>query len=261
MSGATPQADAGSVFPLIEFRRYIIADGERETFARHFDAYFPESFQQAGAIAYGQFLERDRSDRYTWIRGFRDSASRATANAAFYGGAVWAEHRDAMNRRMLDHTDVRLLQPVSAAHALPLLPAVDPCSEPHGARGVVVAAMCAATAGAVDELAAHLQPMFERACDDGIRAAGLLSTFDGPNSFAPLPVREDGPFLLWLGIAADAAMAQRCIAAFAEPAQHALQAGLLREPMELPQLQPTSRSRLRWRDVDGCQSASGSPSV
>ena len=45
-------------FQVIEFRRYTIRDGEREHFAQYFESYFPEAFQQLGAVAVGQFLER-----------------------------------------------------------------------------------------------------------------------------------------------------------------------------------------------------------
>jgi hypothetical protein len=41
-------------FQVIEFRRYTIRDGEREHFAQYFESYFPEAFQQLGAVAVGQ---------------------------------------------------------------------------------------------------------------------------------------------------------------------------------------------------------------
>ena len=45
-------------FQVIEFRRYTIKEGEREHFAEYFESYFPEAFQQMGAIVFGQFFER-----------------------------------------------------------------------------------------------------------------------------------------------------------------------------------------------------------
>src|SRR5437879_8241675 len=69
-------------FQVIEFRRYTIKDGEREHFAQYFESYFPEAFQQLGAIAFGQFFERNRSS-FTWFRGFHNLDARATVNAAF----------------------------------------------------------------------------------------------------------------------------------------------------------------------------------
>lgn len=234
-------------FPLIEFRRYTIADGERDAFAHLFDTYFPEAFQQLGAFAFGQFLERDRTDRYTWVRGFRDSETRASACDAFYTGPVWKEHGPAMNRRLLDHTDVRLLAPLQTNSGMPALPAVDVLHELQGAQGIVLAVVFAAMPDAVDGLARRLSPVFEHCCNNGLRDAGLLTTFDGPNSFPRLPVREDGPFLVWLGLARDEAHAASAIDAFAAMDAPLQAEGLLREPPERIVLRPTARSRLRWR--------------
>lgn len=240
-------AESTNTFPLIEFRRYTIADGERDAFAHLFDTHFPEAFQQLGAFAFGQFLERDRTDRYTWIRGFRDSETRASACNAFYTGPVWKEHGPAMNRRLLDHTDVRLLAPLHADSGVPALPAVDVLRELQGAQGVVLAAIFAVVPDAVDGLARRLAPVFEHCRNNGLRDAGLLTTFDGPNSFPRLPVREDGPFLVWLGLARDEAHAALAIDAFAATDAVLLAEGLLREPPERIVLCPTARSRLRWR--------------
>lgn len=44
-------------FQVVDFRRYIVKKGERERFAQYFESYFPEAFQQMGAIAFGQFFE------------------------------------------------------------------------------------------------------------------------------------------------------------------------------------------------------------
>src|SRR6266403_6390523 len=70
-------------FHVIEFRRYTIKEGEREHFAAYFESYFPEAFQQLGAIAFGEFFERNRSS-FTWFRGFHNLDARGTVNAAFY---------------------------------------------------------------------------------------------------------------------------------------------------------------------------------
>jgi hypothetical protein len=51
-----------TAFQVVEFRRYTIREGERERFAEYFESYFPEAFQQLGAIAVGQFLSRT-----TWM--------------------------------------------------------------------------------------------------------------------------------------------------------------------------------------------------
>ena len=44
-------------YPVIELRRYTVKETERNSFARYFESYFPEAFQQLGAMIFGQFLE------------------------------------------------------------------------------------------------------------------------------------------------------------------------------------------------------------
>src|SRR5262245_33537596 len=62
-------------FQVIEFRRYTVKEGEREHFAEYFESYFPEAFQQMGAIAFGQFFERKNPVGFTWMRGFKNTRS------------------------------------------------------------------------------------------------------------------------------------------------------------------------------------------
>lgn len=203
-------------FEVIEFRRYTMQPDVREDFAEYFDAYFPEAFQQLGAIAVGQFLERDKPSMFTWLRGFRDMESRAIVNSAFYYGPVWKEHKSTVNPMMIDSDDVLLLRPL---RPVLVMPAVDPVREASSPRGVVIAHIFRLEDGAVEAV----NRAYER-----YTCAGLLVTLDAPNNFPQLPVRTDGPWLVWLGVFEDAS-------AF-EP----IDGG------EVVVLQPTRRSRLRW---------------
>ena len=180
-----------SGFDVVELRRYTIRPGERENFAEYFDAYFPEAFQQLGAIAFGQFFERDKPQMFTWLRGFRDMDTRAVVNSAFYYGPVWKEHRQTVNPMMIDSDDVLLLRPL---RPIPVLPAVDPVRE-REARGTVVMHIFEHT----DGLAHHVERAYAQ-----YQSAGLLLTLNAPNNFPQLPVRTDGPWLVWLGIFEDA---------------------------------------------------------
>ena len=56
-----PQVAHLKDFQVIELRRYKVREGRRESFARYFESFFPEAFQQLGAIAFGQFFERAQS--------------------------------------------------------------------------------------------------------------------------------------------------------------------------------------------------------
>lgn len=235
-----------SDFQVIEFRRYTIKDGERDHFAQYFDVYFPEAFEQLGAIAAGSFLERDKQNGFTWIRGFHTIEDRAVANAAFYYGSVWKEHKKTLNDLMTDSDNVMLLRPLAPERGVPILPAVDPIGEPNGARGIVVAQIFALKANGVEEFAKQAEPMFASYRAGGVREAGVLVTLDVTNNFPQLPIRTDGPFLVWLGILKDQAF-ETDFTRLADRYSPSLSAtGLLRATPELVILTPTHRSRLRW---------------
>jgi len=59
----------------------------------------------------GQFRDLDNPDRFVWLRGFPDMATRGRALQAFYGGPVWKAHRDVANATMIDSDNVLLLRP------------------------------------------------------------------------------------------------------------------------------------------------------
>lgn len=234
-------------FRVVEFRRYIIRDGERSHFARYFDTYFPEAFQQLGAIAFGEFFERDEPSRFTWLRGFHTIEERAIANSAFYYGPVWKEHKTTLNNLMTDSDNVLLLRPLNPATQIPILPAVDPVIEKQGAEGIVVAEIFAVKAGNVDAFAKQAEAIFARYQNAGVRQASILVTLDIPNNFPQLPVRTDGPYLVYLGIAKNNHMLEEKFKPLAKSSLHSLTvSGLLRNAPELIVMDPTQRSRLRW---------------
>lgn len=234
-------------FQVIEFRRYIVKEGEREYFAEYFESYFPEAFQQLGAIAFGQFFERQNPVRFTWIRGFKNTDARAITNARFYYGPLWKEHRSTMNSLLVDSDDVLLLRPLDGEHGIPVFPAVDPIKEENGAQGVVLAQIFGVKPNNVDVFAQHAEATFASYRAAGAREAGILVTLDAPNNFPQLPVRTDGPYLVWIGIVKDHKTLQEQLTPLAERSVKPLSAtGLLRTTPELVILNPTRRSRLRW---------------
>ena len=234
-------------FQVFEFRRYKVKEGEREHFALYFDTYFPDAFQQLGAIVAGSLLERGNRDGFTWIRGFHTIDDRAVANAAFYYGSLWNEHRDTLNNLMVDSDNVLLLRPLSPEHSIITLPAVDPVTEPDGARGIVVAQVFAVKPNSVDAFAKAAETTFAEYRAAGAREAGILLTLDVKNNFPQLPIRTDGPFLVWLGILKDNQMLDTAFMPVVERSVTILTGtGLLRGTPELIVLDPTRRSRLRW---------------
>src|SRR5258708_12500223 len=147
-------------FQVLEFRRYTIKKGEREHFAQYFESYFPEAFEQLGALACGQFFERNNPSGFTWIRGFHNIDARATVNAAFYYGPLWKEHKSTMNDILTDSDNVLLLRPVSPERGVTILPAVDPVTEERGAQGIVVVQIFAVKADSVESFAKQAAPTF-----------------------------------------------------------------------------------------------------
>lgn len=234
-------------FQVIEFRRYSVKDGERQHFAERFESYFPEAIQQLGGIVFGDFLERNNPAHFTWIRGFHNMDARALANAGLYFGPVWKEHREIMNAMMTDSDNVLLLRPLDPKRGVLVLPAVDPVTEPDGAKGVVIAQIFAIKAGEVESFAREAEAIFESYRSAGAREAGVLVTLDAPNNFPQLPVRTDGPFLVWLGILKDDDALRTKFIPLAERSVASGSGGeLLRGTPELVVLDPGHRSRLRW---------------
>ncbi len=236
-----------SNFQVIEFRRYITKEGQRAHFTQYFESYFPEAFQQLGAIAAGSFFERKNQSGFTWIRGFHTIDDRAVVNAAFYYGPLWNEHRNTLNDLMIDSDNVMLLRPLSSERGVIVQPSVDPVSEPNGAQGIVVAQVFRVKPNRMEAFAKEAEMTFAKYRATGAREAGVLVTLDVKNNFPQLPIRTDGPFLVWLGILKDNQMLESGFTPVVERCLSSLTAtGLLKGAPELIVLDPTPRSRLRW---------------
>ena len=234
-------------FQVIELRRYTVKDGARKNFAQYFEAYFPEAIEQTGAIVAGSFFERNHPNGFTWIRGFHTLEDRPVADAEFYYGPVWREHRKTMNDLLTDSDNVLQLRPLSPGREITILPAVDPLAEPDGARGIIVAFIYPIKANSVEAFAKQAESTFARYQAAGAREAGVLVTLDATNNFPQLPIRTDGPYLVWLGLLRDNQTLERELTPVVENSISSLTAtGLLRGAPELIVLDPTPRSRLRW---------------
>ncbi|TPG51066.1 hypothetical protein EAH75_06630 [Rhodanobacter glycinis] len=234
-------------YEVVEFRRYVTADGKRANFVKYFDAYFPEAFEQLGAMVFGQFTERGNPKRFTWLRGFRDINARPIINAAFYYGPLWKEHRVKVNAILPDSDNVMLLRPLHPDQGITVLPAVDPVIEDQGAQGIVVAQIFTVKKGSEEAFAKLAEAAFSTYRIEGVHPAGVLVTLDVPNNFPQLPIRTDGPFLVWLGVVRDDAVVDRQLAPRLTAAEQSLFAtGLLRNAPERVVMDPTPRSRLRW---------------
>jgi hypothetical protein len=238
-------------FGIVELRRYAVVPGGLDRFARSFDAYFPEAFQALGAIAFGQFAERGRADRFTWLRGTPDYDAHAAIKSAFYDGPVWRELGPRVNALIQDSDDVLLLRPLRPDTGVAVLPPVDVVDGTKAPRGIAVAQVFAVAGGRAEDFAAAAQESFARYRATGAREAAVLVTLDRPNNFPRHPVRTDGPHVVWLGLVPDEAGLATLRAAIDTGASSLEATGLLRDATETLVLDPTPRSRLRWRD-DRC---------
>jgi len=234
-------------FPVVEFRRYTIKEHEREHFAEYFDSFFPEAFEQLGCLALGTFADRGNPSMFLWIRGFHSMDDRALINAQFYYGPLWKEHKATMNKMIEDSDNVLLLQALAPDTSMEVLPAVAPVAEEKGAQGIVVAQIFAVKADNVDAFAGQAEPVFAGYRAAGAHQAGILVTADVKNNFPQLPVRPDGPFLLWIGVVKnDRAWNEQLQPVVQRGAESPSATGLVRAAPELLVLEPTRRSRLRW---------------
>lgn len=233
-------------YPVIELRRYTLVDGAARRFSRSFETWFPEAFQQLGALVLGHFFERGEVERFTWLRGYPDMASRAAVNTAFYDGPVWQEHKATLNQYIVDSDNVLLLRPLHAGSAIPAIAAVDPVAEPDGAAGIAVLQIFPVMEGALIAAAQSAEPWFASYQGRGVTEAGILATLDEANNFPRHPIRTDGTFLVWMGVLRDQQALDALQPAFAAGAAAMLDSGLLTGPAELLVLDPGQRSRLRW---------------
>lgn len=212
-----------------ELRQYTLVPGQRDVLIELFDRQLVEPQEALGMTVAGQFTDLDRPDHFVWLRGFPDMVRRREALAAFYGGPVWAAHKDAANATMIDSDDVLLLRPVVPFPVAPIRPPVGATTVPSTLVAVTVYALPGPVSPEVLRLVG--------AVAGGERIA-LLQTEPAPNTFPALPVREGEHVVVR-------------VARYEDEAAHRppdtpreLLDQLTAPPVEL-RLRPTARSRLR----------------
>lgn len=240
-------------FDVLELRRYPVAAGQRPTFAKYYEAWFPEAFEQLGILVFGDFFERGAGNDFTWIRGFHTIQDHAIANARFYYGPVWREHK-ALANSLLPGVDDNVLElhALNAQTEVPALPAVDPVAEPKGAQGVIVAEIYAVRKEDMQAFSRRALQAFSRYDVPGIRPAGVLVSLEAPNNFPLLPFRTDGPYLVALHILRDQSVLEKTFdPLLARTRQELTASGMLRGAPQVLVLDPAPHSRLRW--LPACQ--------
>ncbi len=234
--------------PVVELRQYTLHPGQRDSLITLFDREFVETQEATGMQVIAQFRDIDRPDVFTWLRGFSDMPSRAVSLEAFYGGSVWAAHRDAANATMVSSDNVRLLRPVRPGSGFELRDRPGPGTTAI-APGLVVVTIYTLT----EPAAQGFTDAFERLILPELVARGapafaMLETEASANTFPRLPVREGEHAFVWFARFADGPAYDRWKASledsqrWREVARPVLDR-YLQSPAEIWRLTPTARSR------------------
>ncbi|MGB3443725.1 MAG: NIPSNAP family protein [Actinophytocola sp.] len=228
---------------VLELRQYTLRPGRRDDLIELFDREFVETQDAVGAQVLGQFRDRDDDDRFVWLRGFADMPTRGRALAVFYGGPVWAAHRDRANETMIDSDDVLLLRPVIDFDLSGRVRSGD--------TTVVTVTLCHLPPGGEDAFleffATSVQP---RLTDTGAPPLAVLRTLRAENNFPALPVRADANVVAWVGSFLgpdELAEHERLLGRDTRWTHETLPVLTrhLRRPPERLRLSPTSRSLIR----------------
>lgn len=205
-AGLPPVPAAEIDCQVIELRQYTLHPGQRETLIELFDHEFVETQEAVGMAVMGQFRDLDAPDRFVWLRGFADMDSRAYGLDAFYGGAVWRQHRDAANATMIDSDNVLLLRPAWPGAGVAM-------RGRSRATGMVRMSLPGLLDASVFYLREPAPPDLLRFCREvmtpclqrgGAEVLGWYVSNGTPNNFPRLPVREGENALVGLAMFGDA---------------------------------------------------------
>lgn len=233
---------------VVELRQYTLHPGQRATLLELFERELVETQEVLGMRVLGQFRDLDDADRFVWLRGFADMAARRRGLAAFYGGPVWAAHRDAANATMIDSDNVLLLRPAwpGATAAIEAGKQGD-AGAAHGATGLVDVTVFPLREPAGAELLAWCgDRMVATLAEAGAIRLGWYVTEASANDFPRLPVREGEHVLVGVAVFASGAAFERFRdgGAWARDVAPGL-AKWLAAPAQSLRLLPTARSALR----------------
>ena len=226
---------------VVELRQYTLHPQQRDVLVELFDREFIESQEREGMRVMGQFRDLDDPDRFVWLRGFADMASRARGLQGFYGGPTWAAHRDAANATMIDSDNVLLLRP--AWHGAGLVVDPERRAASKGLVDITVFSLREAAGRALlDFCREHMAPTLRRA---QALAQGWYITEHSPNNFPRLPVREGEHVLVGVAVFEDLAShdAFRAGGSWQRDAAPALSQWLSKKPHAM-RLAPTARSAI-----------------
>jgi hypothetical protein len=237
---------------VIELRNYLLRPDA--PFIRYFEEHFLLSQRAEGMHPLGQFEVVGEPDRFVWIRGFDDTATRLRGLSAFYGGPFWHARRDEANAMMLEHHNVHLLRPLGSIAAMTGgVTLEDRAPEPPGAvrpeTGLVVVDFYrtepAKLGGLVERFEQRVRPALLR---QGHHVLGHFVAELQPNDYPRLPVIQDPALLVVLSAYRDR---ERCAALRHDwhrgsPVLEGDMQPFLASEVETIHLRPTARSLIRY---------------
>jgi hypothetical protein len=236
---------------IVELRQYQLKPGQREVLVALFEESFVEAQEEWGCRLIGQFRDLDRPDRFVWLRGFADMATRLSMLTNFYGGAGWKARAAEANETMIDSDNVLLLRPAGVTFP------PDDGSRPPAGSTAESEALIAVTVFPLPSAEAEVEFLdFLRGEAAAVtaqperRVVAELRTAPEVNDFPGLPVREGEhnvvSVVAFESVAAHAAYRRRLQESpeWTDKVRPALAARLAGEPERL-RLTPTPRSWLR----------------
>jgi hypothetical protein len=231
---------------VVELRQYTLHPGQRDTLVSLFERELIETQEAAGIRVLGQFEDLDRPDRFVWFRGFASMTARHAALTAFYGGPVWARHRDAANATMIDSDDVLLLHPLRPAGGFPQRDRSAPGTRENRRLLVRILHRVPGASDLRHFCLEQVEPVLE---GTGAPVISWLETHDERNDFHRLPVREDADVVVAVSVFPDSGALRRHLAllaadlTWAEEVVPGLRRRIVRDPEQLV-LRATPRSPL-----------------
>lgn len=176
---------------IIELRQYTLKSGQRDVLIELFEKEFIEPQNCVGAKVIGTFRDLDDPDRFVWLRGFESMASRKISLETFYGGSVWAKHRNKANETMLDSDNVLLLNPIKTT-----VFETANAADSNAVYGIFIYYL--KTTNLEDFCNFFFSAFLTKIEKLNVQPIYTLSSEIGENTFPKLPIRNEAVFA-WIG--------------------------------------------------------------
>ena len=231
---------------IVELRQYTLRGGKRDTLIKMFEESFQQPQNDGGMHVIGTFRDLDDPDRFVWLRGFRDMASRPQVLSAFYSGPDWKAKRTEANATMLDSDNVLLLKPAGPDGGF------QSSSTSTANKDEIIGANIYYLANVDAQAFVKFfdETMLPHLASLGAKPIARFVSEESPNNFPALPIREHDRVFVWFArwpnVEAENAFATRFHASsgWRDTTPEALFPALTRKPERL-RLAPNAKSELR----------------